>query len=89
MLLKGRHVADGRIDECGGRSVMVLFIKRQAGRVVIWIIIIWIARSGRGCCLSILLGSDLFCSEEATSRAAGTTHSMFVATFVQIRLYGG
>lgn len=83
MLLKGRYVADGRIDKCGGRSIMVLFVKRQAGRMVI---VIWITKSGRGCCLSILLGSDLLCSEEATSRAAGTTHSMFVATFMQIRL---
>jgi hypothetical protein len=89
MLLEGRLVTDGRIDEGGGRSVMVFLAKRHASRVVIWIIIICVVKDGRGCCLSTLLGSDLLCSEEAATRASGTTHCVLVTTFVQIRLYEG
>jgi hypothetical protein len=82
MLLECRLVTDG----C--RSIILLLVKRQASRMIIGIIIIWVTNSGRRCSLSILLGSDLLCSEEATARAA-RTHGVFMATFLEIRLYEG
>ena len=83
MLRESRLVMDGGIDV--RRRVVLLLINGNAGRVVIGIIFCCVTR---GCCLSILLSSNLLCCEEAATGTAGTTHCVFVAAFVEIRLDG-
>lgn len=59
----------------GGRRLIIFLVKR--GLIVL--IIVWDVTSVGGL---ILLGSYLLCCEEAATGTAGTTHCVFVATFM-------
>jgi hypothetical protein len=59
----------------GGRRVILLLVNE---RLVVYVVVCNITSIGD----LVLLSSDFLCCEEAATRTAGTTHCVFVATFM-------